>query len=386
MIRFSFSSFYMSMIFSNIVILFLYIAFHNQKLMIKLGLPILSGAVFAAILRMVLPFEFLFLSHNIYFPEIISRMISYFLSPQYFKINLSIWTFVKIVWLIGIAFRTFCYLRTEFKCSKDIKKYSKSISETSSINRIFKQIQQELPKAKYIELRTFPFVQTPSIYGIYKPYILLPEELDLDDKQLYYILRHEISHCLHHDALVKLGVEFLCIVYWWNPLCKFLQRKADMILEMRIDQTIVENYDQKIEYLECLIYVANHISSSPKIKSSRIIPYCNKSTLTLDHRFKMLLNNNINSFYKVKKYIILLFFTVLFILSFIFIFEASYMTPEDNFNNNVPSTNNSYFIEREDGYYDFYINGRYITTEDSLKYYSDDIPVYREEVKPYETD
>ena len=72
MIRFSFSSFYMSMIFSNIVILFLYIVFKNQKLMIKLGLPILSGAVLAAMLRMVLPIEFLFLSHNIYFPKAIS--------------------------------------------------------------------------------------------------------------------------------------------------------------------------------------------------------------------------------------------------------------------------------------------------------------------------
>ena len=76
MIRFSFSSFYMSMIISNILILFLYIVFKNQKLMIKLGLPILSGAVLAAMLRMVLPIEFLFLSHNIYFPKAIAKVIS----------------------------------------------------------------------------------------------------------------------------------------------------------------------------------------------------------------------------------------------------------------------------------------------------------------------
>ena len=386
MIRFSFSSFLMSMVFANIIILFLYIAFHNQKLMIKLGLPILSGAVFVAILRMVLPIEFVFLSHNIYYPEIISKVIFNFNHP-YFLDRFSFWSFVKIIWIIGIIFFTIRYLKTEHDFSKEVNRYSEKLPESAPAYLVFKQIQQELPKTKCIELRIFPFVQTPSIYGIHRPYILLPEEMNLNEKQLYYVLHHEVSHYLHHDSLLKLGVEFLCIVYWWNPFCRFLQKKADEILEMRIDQTIAKQNEQKLEYMECLLFVANHVvSTSYDVKSSKMISFSDKPSSILNDRFKILLDDK-QQFYKSKKYILLFCLNILFLLSFIFILEASYMTPEDSINRNIPSTkNNSYFIEREDGRFDFYIDGEYVTTEDSLKYYSDDIPVYREEVKPHEKD
>lgn len=382
MIRFSFSSFYMSMIFSNIVILFLYIAFHNQRLMIKLGLPILSGAVLAVILRMVLPFEFLFLSNNIYFPEIISKVISSFLHP-YLWDWFSAWSFVKIIWIVGIIFFAIRYLKTEHDFNMEIELNSEKIPESASAYQIFKQIQQEFPKAKCIELRTYPIVQTPFIYGINKPYILLPENLNLDDKQLYYVLRHEISHYLHHDSFLKLGVEFLCIVYWWNPLCRFLQKKTETILEMRIDQTISKQHDQKIEYFQALLAVANRINTPSKLKSSRIISFCDNS-LPLRHRLSMLMNDNTKSYSGAKKYMILVFFTFFFFLSYIFIFEASYIPPEDSYDGDFPSSTNSYFIEKEDGRYDLYMNEKYIITEDSLEYYSDDIPVYSKEVKPHE--
>ncbi len=384
MIRFSFSSFYMSMIFSNIVILFLYIVFKNQKLMIKLGLPILSGAVLAAMLRMVLPIEFLFLSHNIYFPKAISKVISDIVHP-YFGDHFSFWSFVKIVWIVGIILFIIRYLKTEYDFHKDIGHYSKKIPESAPAYQIFKHIQEEFPKTKCIELRTFPFAQSPFIYGMHKPYILLPEELELDDKQLYYILRHEISHYLHHDFLLKLGVEFLCIAYWWNPLCRFLKNKADMILEMRIDQTISKDSDQRLEYFECLLFVANHISEPSKLKSSRIISFCDKSSITLKQRFEMLMDTKTQPFSNAKKYIFFLLLIFSFILSYVFIFEASYIGPKNIPNNDIPSKNNSYFIEKADDLYDLYINGKYIITEYSLKYYPDDIPVYREEVKTNET-
>ena len=386
MIRFSFSSFYMSVIFANLMILFLYIAFHNQKLMLKLGLPILSGAVFVTILRMVIPFEFLFLSHNIYFPEAISKIITNFIHPHLFG-RFSLWFCIKVIWIIGIAFFTIRYLKTEHDFKVKVEHYSERLSEFTPAYQVLKQIQQEFPKTQYIELRTYPFVQTPVIYGLRKPYILLPEELTLNDKQLYYVLRHEISHYLHNDAFIKFGVKFLCIIYWWNPLCKFLQEKADTILEMRIDQSIAKNSKQKVEYLECLLFVADQlVSSSDNIKSSRVISLCDKSSLTLKHRFQMLLNDEVKPFYNFKKYILLILLTILFLLSFIFIFEAKYIIPEDANDSITIETNEIYFIERKDGKYDMYLNGEHIGIENSLEYYPDDIPVYREEVKGYEKD
>lgn len=158
-----------------------------------------------------------------------------------------------------------------------------------------------------------------------------------------------------------------------------------MILEMRIDQTISKDSDQRLEYFECLLFVANHISEPSKLKSSRIISFCDKSSITLKQRFEMLMDTKTQPFSNAKKYIFFLLLIFSFILSYVFIFEASYIGPKNIPNNDIPSKNNSYFIEKADDLYDLYINGKYIITEYSLKYYPDDIPVYREEVKTNET-
>ena len=288
MIRFSFSSFYMSLIFANIMILFLYITFHSEKLMIKLGLPILSSAVILTILRMALPFEFLFVSHNIYFPRVVSKVIGSITHP-YISEYFSVWTCVKVIWIIGIIFFMIRFWKEEHALTKEVEFNSRKLPDSAPAYRVFRQIQQEFPKAKRIELRTFSPVQTPAIFGLRRPYILLPEELPLDDKQLYYILRHEVSHYLHHDSLLKICVRLLCNIYWWNPLCKFLQEKTDIILEMHVDRSLTKNSDQKTEYIECLIFVAKYIaSSSPDIESSRVISFCGKPSSTLAHRFQMI--------------------------------------------------------------------------------------------------
>ena len=158
-----------------------------------------------------------------------------------------------------------------------------------------------------------------------------------------------------------------------------------MILDMRIDQTISKASDQRLEYFECLLFVANHISEPSKLKSSSIISFCDKSSITLKQRFEMLMDTNTQPFTNTKKYIFLLFLALSFILSYVFIFEASYISPQDTSFDNVLSIDNSYFIEKEDGRYDLYIDRKYVITEDSIEYYSEDIPIYGEEVKTHET-
>ena len=106
MIRFSFSSFNMSFIFANVMIIFLYFLFRKQKRMIKFGLPVLGVTTCLIILRMLLPFEIMFLSHNIYFPEIVSKVISNFLKPRFLDGQLSYWSLIKIVWVGGIFVRS----------------------------------------------------------------------------------------------------------------------------------------------------------------------------------------------------------------------------------------------------------------------------------------
>lgn len=381
MIRFSFSSLYMSLLFANVMILFLYLAFQNQKLLLKFGLPMTGAVLLAAIMRMLVPLEFLHLSHNIYFPEAVSQVITEFLHPQFFGDRFSYWSFAKMIWLAGILIFAVRTLKRERATAKLIADESYEIPETAPAYHIFCKIQEEIPRTSRIELRVLPLIRVPMIYGLRHPYILLPEHFDLDKRSLYYILRHESTHYLHHDLLLKVLIKIFCIVYWWNPFCKPLQKQTDMILEMRVDQEIAKNPRQKIEYTLCIETVMQHLlnpASAPSPEPMSSISFCKKSCSATIQRISMLLENETPS-HKWIRYTLVSFMTILFVLSFTYIFEASSEVSTDITEETLRiDVSNTYFIEKSDRTYEFYLNGDYWETVDSIKYFDKDIPIYKE--------
>ena len=65
-------------------------------------------------------------------------------------------------------------------------------------------------------------VSTPIIAGYIRPIIYLPD-IEFSDSELYYALLHECMHYLHKDLWVKLLIEIICAIYWWNPLIYLLK-------------------------------------------------------------------------------------------------------------------------------------------------------------------
>ena len=379
MIRFSFSSLYMSLLFANVMILFLYLAFQNQKLLLKFGLPMTGAVLLAAIMRMLVPFEFLHLSHNIYFPEAVSQVIGKFLQPQFFGDRFSYWSFAKMIWLAGILIFAVRTLKKEFATAKLIAQESRSITESEPVYRVFRRIQEEIPRTCRIELRTLPLIHVPMIYGLHHPCILLPEHFDLDETSLYYILRHESAHYLHHDLLLKVLIKTFCIIYWWNPFCKALKKQTDLVLEMRVDQEVAKNPRQKMEYALCLEIVMQHLlksvsASSPAPVSS--ISFCKKSCSATVQRVNLLLKNETPP-HKGFQYILVSFIVIFFVLSFTYIFEASAEpSAEIAENSHNIDASNAFFIERSDGTYEFYFNNQYQGIIDTLQYFDKNIPIY----------
>ena len=381
MIRFSFSSLYMSLLFANVMILFLYLAFQNQKLLLKFGFPMTGTVLLAAIVRMLVPFEFLHLSHNIYFPEQVSIVIGEFLQPQFFGDRFSCWSFTKMIWLAGILIFAVRTLKRERATAKLIADESYEIPETAPAYHIFRKIQEEIPRTSRIELRVLPLIRVPMIYGLRHPYILLPEHFDLDKRSLYYILRHESTHYLHHDLLLKVLIKIFCIVYWWNPFCKPLKKQTDLVLEMRVDQEIAKTPRQKIEYTLCLETVMQHLlnpTSAPSPEPVSSISFCKKSCSATIQRVNILLENETPS-HKGLQCILVSFIVIFFVLSFTYIFEASSDPPLGiEIQTDSLDASNAYFIERNDGTYEFYLHDEYWDTVDSLKYFDKNIPIYQE--------
>ena len=377
MIRFSFSSFYMSLIFINIAILFLSLAFCNKKLMLKAGLPILKGVLFLTMLRLLLPVEFLSLSHNIYLPDKLSSKIGDFLHPRFGEHNFSCWSLTIAVWCTGIIIFAVYYLVKEYIIVREIKNNIIKLSDDSLEKRIFGCIKEEFPQTKCIEVYRSSFSPIPMIYGIRHPKILLPRNLNLDLPMLYYVLLHEATHHLHHDQLLKVYIQILCVIYWWNPFCWVMKKQAGTILEMRVDQTVAKSPEEKAMYMDCLLAVVQHAicPDIPDMPISATPFFFKEPTSELKKRFLMLTNTNIKPVQGFLKHVILIFMVALFFLSYTYIFEASSTTEEYSFYSTIPDETNSYFIKRANGKYELYMDGKYCETVDSLEYYDEDIPI-----------
>lgn len=68
----------------------------------------------------------------------------------------------------------------------------------------------------------------------------------------------------------------------------------------------------------------------------------------------------------------------IYIASYFIIFEDNYFPP-DMFTDDIiiPTKDNCFVIERSDGAYDFYLNGKYITTLPDKEYCIPDINTYK---------
>lgn len=387
MIRFSFSSFYMSCIFANIMILFLHVAFRHDKILLKLGVPVLYGTLAVILLRIAVPLEFMFLSHNILLTSKSASLISDFIAPNYFNERLSIWNFVEMAWLAGILAHAFRFFQLELKTAGYVRKYSRPLPPDSHAALALLRIHEELPKTRRLDAQLFPLVSQPVIYGLRKPRILLPPDLDLDESQFYYILRHEAAHFLRHDMALKLGVKLLSILYWWNPLCKFLISKTDTVLEMRVDGSVAKDKAQKADYLQCMLLVARHAAGANGLQTAQTISFCSRSSSALQQRFFMLMEKEPTVTRKASRMGVVLLLAVSFLVSYLYIFEAGYDETKYDPDILIPTAENSYFIKRSDGRYNFYMENEFWGIADSLEYYPDDIPIYTwEEVNAYETE
>lgn len=399
MIQYSFSTVLMATLCCNLMVVFLFLVFHVKNVLPEFGLKLTGFFLILVVIRLLLPIEIPVISNNVYFPPGISRIIALFQQPRFLTDTVSWWNLLEIAWVAGcigiglyriiVNYKAFRIIKSmskypEERCLSIMRKIGIEIFQAPSYSsKAKKKVNQRIQQ---ISVGILPGSHSPMVCGLWKPCIFLPEDLKLSDEELYYVLKHETQHIIHHDLWLKLGVQFLVVLYWWNPFCWLLERYLNCFLEMRVDLSMANNPKQKAAYLTCLLNIIKQTGTTPKRDSSLAIHFCASNSSILKQRFELILNTERKyerahrTWFRIAAISGIL---LLFICSFLLIFEAHYMTPEIQEETILYDEKTSFFIDNQDGTYDFYIAGQYIETVDSLEYYDPNIPVYNslEEVK-----
>ena len=387
----------MAMFTTGIFLSFLTICLISKNLLIRFGYKLLGLFVLFTFLRFLLPIEFSF-TKDIALPSSISHIILVLRHRLFFagRQSVSIWFIFKFIWVLGAILGIIAFVVSYIRDSYHIVLYGKEITNFIPYKELVPRICKEQNRNNNFRVIEIPNLDTPRIFGIIMPRILLPEHIELSEEQAYYILRHEMTHHFHHDLFLKSLVKLITIIYWWNPLCILFNHQTDIILEMHVDDSLIHtDTDIASAYMHCLMDYASGKIKKSSFSHTFTLGLLPKGNSDLKKRFYLMLNNQ-KRVDLPSSILISVLVLCIYLSSYLFILEG-YNLPNQEKIEQPPSTQNidtlhiisetpSYFIDNGDGSYDLYSGDMYLETMTTIDSYYSNTPIYTPESNPYKAE
>lgn len=180
---------------------------------------------------------------------------------------------------------------------------------------------------------------------------------------MYYILLHECSHFSKRDSLIKIAMEFLCDIFWWNVSAGVVRESMDEMLEIRCDTVVMEKagYEEKKDYLGTLkssLYRMKELQDSRKSLTATSLLTADKKK-QLSKRFALIADPP-KELTGIRKAVSWVAFTVVMgstlLLSYSFIWQPAYDTPRSEIIttsgiNEMTPENTWLLLDKENRYY-----------------------------------
>ena len=134
-------------------------------------------------------------------------------------------------------------MRLSFRCKdKAIIKMAVKIAEETGLRK--------LPSLQIIKSGG----RGPFTMGVVKKFIFIPDNIS-KEKEIQYILKHEMVHCKENDNFWKILFLAVHIIHWFNPLVWSLKRFAEQDMELVCDESVTRDVSalERKEYGKILI-------------------------------------------------------------------------------------------------------------------------------------
>lgn len=237
-------------------------------------------------------------------------------------------------------------------------------------DNVIKQALDEL-NSKYKRPVEFRIVEnegiaSPFLFGLCRPYIVLPTNITFDKDEWSYILKHEITHFYNRDIWIKLISQIVQALYWWNPFIHILNKQIYRLQEVRVDSAVIRNLPpvEAVKYMQCLLDVYEYGSDlmSKKCAAAFIDSRCQMEVRFL-HLSNRLLKKTLNKYEIIGGVLIYVFLLmVTFGLPNVIMFEPYGMNEEDTTGTFEADLENTYMILTSEGLYELYIDGKHVYT------------------------
>ncbi|WP_026895368.1 M56 family metallopeptidase [Clostridiisalibacter paucivorans] len=236
---------------------------------------------------------------------------SFNVSTDLVKSNINIFSFEYImptIWILGILTLMIYMIVSNIKFNYVIS--HNKIEVGNKINDILKESKKRLNIDADIDVYKSPFIYSPCLYGLLKPSILLPENIEekIDVSELKYVISHELAHFKRKDIFTYMLIYILKVVYWFNPVIWYGLFRMKNDCEVACDALALSSLegDEKESYGLSLIHLLER--NRPKLNNIITTEFINtkkylKRRIIMIKKFK-------KSSYKMSFVTILLFVLV----------------------------------------------------------------------------
>lgn len=145
------------------------------------------------------------------------------------------------IWIL-IAFLLFIKKIVSYQVSLFfIKSHIKKIHQPQLLT-IFSSICREMNIKRTITFCYKENLPSPVFIGCYHPYIVL-NELTLSEKEVYYTIRHELTHYKRKDNYYKWLMQAVVCLHWFNPFVWIMLKTYHKDCELSCDESVIHSLD-----------------------------------------------------------------------------------------------------------------------------------------------
>lgn len=366
-------------ILDSILALLLCLLFRNRRVAMKIGPGCMLAILLAVVARTFFPLEFWF-TKAVFIEDILLgllRMLSY-----------PVWNFGSFellvkhcligIWLLGILITLGLWYRS-------YRNYARYLSVCPELS--WEQIsrQYSLKRGEYKGIEQIKIVADsngsfPHVFGFKKKYLVLPD-IPFQERQIHYILLHELMHVQKKDIVWKTLIDALCVGFWWNPVFWYLRKELNGLLEMRNDKHLTECFpkEEKACYMSCLVEMAERFVQKEEPFS---LAFGKGDLKELERRIRMLADSR-----KTRRFpqaiasalvaAVLLLNSAVVFKPAISLEKARRQTGIEEIDGVEPVTRDNTFIVEKDGLFDVYVDGEYLYTTEDIEYFENDVKIYK---------
>ena len=154
------------------------------------------------------------------------------------------------VWLAGAAVLLAWHLVGFARFRRYLRRWARPMEQPAFLPGLARELGLTGP----VRLLTCPGVKGPMMTGLLRPTVILPETLPARE-DLWFILRHELTHFRRRDILYKTVLLCANLIHWFNPLTWVMLRFAEGDLERCCDDDVVKGLsaDDRARYGQVIL-------------------------------------------------------------------------------------------------------------------------------------